>query len=107
MCQNIELDMEPQDTEQQKPNRALSIFCFLLPIALTLPAFFIEGFIGLLGFIGIFVSAFLAGYILLFRPSRKIKQAAWSHLFGVAIAISTFILGAYASLSGQSSPWLQ
>ncbi len=91
----------------QEPDKRLNLVCFLWPLIFgPLLATLFDGGEGLLGYVFCFFSALFALGALLFKPSRKIKQAAWSHIFGFTIALCFFVVGAFFSLSGQQSPWL-
>lgn len=93
-------------SEKSKPNRKLNAICFALPLALTMPAFFIEGATGLLGLFVSFICSLFASYTLVFWPPLKTRQAAWSYLFRFTVAIGFCVWGAYLNLAEQQSPWL-
>ncbi len=89
----------------EEPDQRLNLACFLLPIAgLLLPAL-LEGNEALLLLVFCFFSSLFALGALFFKPSRKIKQAIWSHVSGFVIATIFFAVSAYINLSGQQSPW--
>ena len=91
----------------EEPDKRLNIGCFALPCLLILPAPFLDGWAGLSGVILGLLLALFAGARLMFRPSRALKFAAWSYLFGCAVAMGFLIVGVSMTMSGQSSPWLQ
>ena len=103
--------------EPQNPNPKLNILCFVAPLALMVFTFLTDGASWFGPFDSLIFALIIAGVLLicaltavgllLFRPSCKTKQAAWSYLFGFAVATSLVVLAAFATLSGQSSPWLQ
>lgn len=84
------------DEDGLPPSRKINLLCFLLPILSILPpALFSENGATALGFVASFSFAFLAFYLLLFRPARRIRQAAWACLCGFAVAIALSAWGAY------------
>ena len=99
--------MKTDDEKPDAPNSRLNIACFLLPILATFLPMPVEGSAGILGLLVSVLASFLAAYILIFRPSPKVKGAAWSYLFGFALAITVFVAVANAINAGQPSPWIQ
>lgn len=89
----------------EEPDQRLNFACFLLPLTGLLLAASIQSGEALLLLVFCFFSSLFALGALLFRPSRRIKRAAWSHIIGFTVAAIFFVVGAYMNLSGQQSPW--
>ena len=99
--------MKLNDKKEQWVDPKLNATCFLLPNVLALPAYtYTESNLGLMGFLVSLFGALFSAYILIFRPSRRIKQAAWSNILGFSVSIAIFLAGAYMVWNGSPSSHL-
>ncbi len=97
--------MKRESSKQNAPDSKLNSECFLLPILATFLTTLNDSGAGMLGLLASCFGAFAEVYLLIFRPSPKVKGATWSYLFGFALAVAVFVFVACAINAGQTSPW--